>query len=64
MRTALLARGEEDLPARLRVERARYREPARDGGGQIVITIVPRRLEEQPFYVRLWTRLLGMVGLD
>jgi hypothetical protein len=64
VRVALLARGDEDLPERMRVERARYREPARDGGGQVVISIVPRRLDDQPFYARIWTRLKSMVGLD
>jgi hypothetical protein len=64
VRVALLERGDEELPGRLRVERARYREPLVEGGGRVTITITPRRLEQQPWYARLWGRIAGMVGLD
>jgi hypothetical protein len=64
VRAALLARADDELPERLRVERPRYREPARDGGGQVVITITEGRLEERPWYARLWARIKGMVGMD
>jgi hypothetical protein len=64
VRLALLARGDEELPARLRVERARYRDPQLDGGGRVVITVSRRHMEQRPFYVRLWARFAGMIGLD